>query len=134
MAKPPASEQIQVNFRMPVDLRERIKAAAEESGRSLNAEIVFALSERYPRIIEFDYSELIPGLLGALERLASKEAAASGCEEPSPQLQEIQDLIRLVNSDQSDEAKLEVINRIKEIIEERAFDRLLEKNFAPPSD
>nr|WP_162623715.1 Arc family DNA-binding protein [Paracoccus saliphilus] len=48
MAKPPVSEQVQVNFRMPVDLRDRIKAAAESSGRSMNAEIVATLEEHYP--------------------------------------------------------------------------------------
>lgn len=40
MAKVPVSEQVQVNFRMPPALRDRIKAAADASGRSMNAEII----------------------------------------------------------------------------------------------
>ncbi|MBC7131703.1 MAG: Arc family DNA-binding protein [Roseovarius sp.] len=48
MAKPPVSEQVQVNFRMPVDLRDRIKRKAEEHGQSMNAEIVEALEHMFP--------------------------------------------------------------------------------------
>ncbi|WP_417257160.1 Arc family DNA-binding protein [Celeribacter halophilus] len=48
MAKTPSSEQVQVNFRMPEDLRDRIKAAAEQHNRSMNAEIVATLAEKYP--------------------------------------------------------------------------------------
>jgi hypothetical protein len=43
MAKPPAAEQVQVNFRMPVELRDSLRNEAEKKGRSLNAEIVFRL-------------------------------------------------------------------------------------------
>jgi uncharacterized protein (DUF1778 family) len=48
MAKPPVVEQVQVNFRMPADLRDRIRAASQEAGRSMNAEIIFALEAAYP--------------------------------------------------------------------------------------
>ena len=48
MAKPPVSEQVQVNFRMPVDLRNRIKYYAELNNRSMNAEIISALEEAIP--------------------------------------------------------------------------------------
>lgn len=41
-------EQVQVNFRMPADLRDRIKAAAEANNRSTTAEIVDALEAKYP--------------------------------------------------------------------------------------
>ena len=34
--------------RMPLDLRDRIKAAADISGRSQNSEIVATLSDKYP--------------------------------------------------------------------------------------
>tara|TARA_R110000850_G_C9830318_1_gene453287 strand:- start:345 stop:692 length:348 start_codon:yes stop_codon:yes gene_type:complete len=43
MAKPPAVEQVQVNFRMPSELRDKIKESAEKNNRSMNAEIVVAL-------------------------------------------------------------------------------------------
>jgi hypothetical protein len=48
MAKPPVSEQVQVNFRMPIDLRDRIKRKAEENDQSMNAEIVEALERMFP--------------------------------------------------------------------------------------
>ncbi|MTD99266.1 Arc family DNA-binding protein [Paracoccus sp. YIM 132242] len=48
MSKPPAREQAQVNIRMPDDLRDRIKAAADANNRSMNAEIVAALEDKFP--------------------------------------------------------------------------------------
>ena len=48
MARPPASEQIQVNFRMPADLKARIEAAAEANNRTTTAELVAALEEKFP--------------------------------------------------------------------------------------
>lgn len=48
MPKPPVAEQVQVNFRMPASLRDRIKTAAENNGRSMNAELIEALEEKYP--------------------------------------------------------------------------------------
>lgn len=47
MAKTPVAEQVQVNFRMPVDLRDRIKAAADENSRSMNAEIILRLEQTF---------------------------------------------------------------------------------------
>lgn len=49
MVKPPVSEQLQVNFRMPVELRDEIKREAEINSRSMNAEIIFALESYYGR-------------------------------------------------------------------------------------
>ena len=46
--KVPVSEQVQVNFRMPETLRDRIKISAEANNRSMNAEIVEALEEKFP--------------------------------------------------------------------------------------
>lgn len=66
MSKPPASEQVQVNFRMPVGLRDRIKAAAEDSHRSMNAEIIARLEDTFappidlpPDQIQLDTDELV---------------------------------------------------------------------------
>ncbi len=47
MTRVPSSEQMQVNFRMPKDLKALIKVAAVENGRSLNAEIIHALEQYY---------------------------------------------------------------------------------------
>ena len=79
MAKPPVSEQVQVNFRMPVDLRDRIKAAAEAEGVSMNHLIIDALYRRYPApqtpsdivnevaaVMALYDKDLIPGALEAL--------------------------------------------------------------------
>ncbi len=43
MPKTPSSEQVQVNFRMSAELRDRLREASERNGRSLNAEIVTRL-------------------------------------------------------------------------------------------
>lgn len=66
MSKPPVSEQVQVNFRMPVELRDRIKAAAEDNHRSMNAEIIARLEDTFappidlpPDEIQLDTDELV---------------------------------------------------------------------------
>ncbi|WP_323009818.1 Arc family DNA-binding protein [Paracoccus sp. (in: a-proteobacteria)] len=48
MSKPSASEQVQVNFRMPADLKARIEERAKAKRRSTTAEIVATLEEKYP--------------------------------------------------------------------------------------
>lgn len=52
MRKPQTSEQVQVNFRMPADLKARIEAAAVLNGRSTTAEIVSTLEEKYPAPVQ----------------------------------------------------------------------------------
>lgn len=47
MSKPPVSEQAQVNFRMPVDLRDRLKRASQANNRSMNAEIINRLEDTF---------------------------------------------------------------------------------------
>lgn len=39
---------VQVNFRMPVDLKERIEAASRRNNRSVTSEIVASLEAAYP--------------------------------------------------------------------------------------
>lgn len=48
MARVPISEQVQVNFRLPLSLRDRIKTAAERNGQSMNAELIDALQRAFP--------------------------------------------------------------------------------------
>ncbi|SFZ82394.1 Arc-like DNA binding domain-containing protein [Devosia enhydra] len=50
MPKPQAQPQDKYVLRLPDGMRDRIKAAAERNGRSMNAEIVATLDEKYPRI------------------------------------------------------------------------------------
>lgn len=44
----PSAKQDQFVLRFPEGLRDRIKAAAEENGRSMNAEIISVLEDAYP--------------------------------------------------------------------------------------
>ena len=46
-------------LRLPDGMRERIKAAAEQNGRSMNAEIVQALDEVIPVLVEWEDTGLI---------------------------------------------------------------------------
>ena len=48
MARGPVSEHVQVNFRLPMSLRDRIKASAERNEVSMTAEIIRALERVYP--------------------------------------------------------------------------------------
>lgn len=48
MAKYPSDSQDKFVLRLPNGMRDRIKAAADENGRSMNSEIVATLLERYP--------------------------------------------------------------------------------------
>lgn len=47
MARPPATEQVQVNFRMPADLKDRIEAAAKANRRTTTAELVARLEATF---------------------------------------------------------------------------------------
>ncbi len=58
-----AAERFQI--RMPGGLRDRIKKAAERSGRSMNTEIVFALETYYPE--EPSVEEVLDRVHGAIE-------------------------------------------------------------------
>ncbi|UFM63643.1 Arc family DNA-binding protein [Paracoccus sp. MA] len=75
MARPPASEQVQVNFRMPADLKARIEAAAEANNRTTTAELVATLEEKYPPIPDRSDVELshraitIRGIDAALQQV-----------------------------------------------------------------
>jgi hypothetical protein len=48
----PSSKQDQFVLRFPEGMRDRIKAAAERNNRSMNAEIVAALEEAFPEVME----------------------------------------------------------------------------------
>lgn len=44
----PGRDSDQFNVRFPPGMRDRIKAAADRNGRSMNAEIIATLAEHYP--------------------------------------------------------------------------------------
>jgi SUMO ligase MMS21 Smc5/6 complex component len=54
-----------LGLRMPPDLKGRIKSAAMRNGRSMNAEIVAALEEKYPATVGI--SELIEQIQNTLD-------------------------------------------------------------------
>lgn len=55
----PSEKQDRFIVRLPDGMRDRIKAAAAENNRSMNAEIVATLEEKYPRPILDDPNELL---------------------------------------------------------------------------
>lgn len=85
MARPPVSEQVQVNFRMPVDLRDRIRAASESNNRSLNAEIVAALEEKYPAL-DLDIDRLLGGEMLYFITTTNAEEAQARVDQINQQL------------------------------------------------
>lgn len=50
---------------MPPDLKARVKAAAEANNRSMNAEIIATLEEKYPAP-KVDYRQAVIGLIDAM--------------------------------------------------------------------
>jgi len=61
--------------RMPADLKSRVSASAAANNRSMNAEIVAALQEKYPEPVEDDLDALIGDLLARLYDVSSPEDA-----------------------------------------------------------
>lgn len=52
MSKAPSRSQDQFIVRLPDGMRDRIKAAAEANRRSMNAEIVAALEDKFPNDVD----------------------------------------------------------------------------------
>ncbi|MBZ0124099.1 MAG: Arc family DNA-binding protein [Roseovarius sp.] len=65
MSDYPSQKQDKFVLRLPEGLRDRIKAAAERNGRSMNAEIVQLLERQYPEPMDLpsDQIEAIRALL-----------------------------------------------------------------------
>lgn len=61
----PSDKQDQFMLRLPDGMRDRIKAAADQNGRSMNAEIVLTLEETYPAIdaVDDDHFQEVMGKL-----------------------------------------------------------------------
>lgn len=59
MAAPTGRESDKFMLRLPDGMRDRIKAAAEENGRSMNSEIVAALEEKYPAPPDPEFNALM---------------------------------------------------------------------------
>lgn len=71
MVKEPVQPQDKYVVRMPDGLRDRIKRAADISGKSMNAEIVSALEEKFPAPpLEVELRKTLGDLLSRLENAA----------------------------------------------------------------
>jgi len=56
-------DDLHFRLRIPEDLKSRVEAAAKASRRSITAEIVAALEERFPRQTQLDHVETALALL-----------------------------------------------------------------------
>ena len=64
-------------LRMPPDLKERVQEAADKAGRSLHAELIHTLEEKYPVplvISREDYEKFLKALEARAEELQDPEA------------------------------------------------------------
>ncbi|GHG37775.1 Arc family DNA-binding protein [Paracoccus aerius] len=83
MTTPPSKQLDQFVVRLPDGMRDRIKAAAEANNRSMNAEIVATLEEKYPPVDPWvsaihalrAMNETIRSLPNGPEKLAALEQA-----------------------------------------------------------
>lgn len=78
----------QFPLRLPDGMRDRIKAAASDNGRSMNSEIVAALEEKYP---ERDPLQEVSGMFDLVAALAQQDTKITE-DERSLCLKEIQEL------------------------------------------
>lgn len=75
MGKTPLQPQDKYVLRFPDGLRERIKAAAKENGRSMNAEIIATLTDAYPQPLSV--SDLIKETKRIVASIRKTRSAAS---------------------------------------------------------
>lgn len=68
----PSQQQDRFIVRLPDGMRDRIKAAAERNNRSMNAEIVAALEEKFPKPRPFDLGTALTELGDLLKAVQTK--------------------------------------------------------------
>lgn len=71
----------QFTVRFPDGMRDRIKAAAETNNRSMNAEIVATLQEKYPEPTVDDVKAALKSLLARLDSASTLEEAKAAAHE-----------------------------------------------------
>lgn len=81
MTKSKREDLGQIVIRPPAGMRERIKAAAEANNRSMNAEIVATLEEKYPKIHEGLIEILPPGTEPPSSHVGNESGRVSFIEE-----------------------------------------------------
>lgn len=72
----PSDKQDQFMLRLPDGMRDRIKAAAEENNRSMNAEIVATLTEKYPDPGYLTHEELMSLIDNFKPSMTDEQASA----------------------------------------------------------
>ncbi len=60
-------------LRMPDELRRRLEEAAEESGRSVNAEIVARLQQSFVSRVELTHTEVVAVVRATLDELERRK-------------------------------------------------------------
>lgn len=81
------SETMQVNFRMPRALHQRVKLASQRNHRTVTAEIVATLEEKYPYVSQEE-------ILGRAMHLLMKKLPEETREKVGRDIQEILDQAR----------------------------------------
>lgn len=76
-------------LRLPDGMRDRIKAAAEKNNRSMNAEIVAALEEKYPPPADRIPFNRVTELLTYLDAANTEDETAKRLDEVNSELQRI---------------------------------------------
>lgn len=74
MTKAPLQPQDKYVLRLPDGMRDRIKLAAEKNNRSMNAEIVAALEEKFPPLFSLDafVEEWVKKIIATPDRTAQE--------------------------------------------------------------
>jgi len=99
MTTRPGREADAFMLRLPNGMRERIKRAADANGRSMNAEIVAVLSERYPEPAD-PFEVLVRDVLEVLSQGAVENSAADGTTKRSTQSRDaLADLLDLLKAE-----------------------------------
>lgn len=85
MVQPRAGQgAVQIALRLPADLRDRVRAAAEEAGRSVNSEIVRVLEEQFPADLSKD--PFIKDLMNYVASAPDREAMEARLKEANGKL------------------------------------------------
>lgn len=105
MGKQPIQPQDKYVVRLPDGMRDRIKAAAEANNRSMNAEIVATLEEKYPAPAPTFGGGHALGLLSKIEQIKrAHELAQTQAERDTLQLSydrtmaELRELLAVISS------------------------------------
>ena len=69
------SEIVQVNFRMPAELKEKLEQSAKESGRSITSELVTRLEESF-RLEDKPYKVPLPTDIHGIQGMMPAELGA----------------------------------------------------------